>query len=71
MVKYLIIGIDKIENMTDYIIHKAIQCARKVFKKYLCDNTQKKNFFAILERLTTIESGFTHTFCIDNTNDVT
>ena len=52
--------------MNSDIINKAIQCSKEIFEDYLHNPNHKINFFAILDKLGTIDTGFTYNFLIEN-----
>ena len=64
----LIRGLD---NVNSDIIHKSIQCSKENFEDYLHNPNHKVKFLAILDKLGTIDPGFTFNFCMDNEKKIT
>ena len=59
----LIRGLDDVNS--DFI-DKAIQCSKEIFEDYLHNPNHKIKFLAILDKLFTIDPGFTYNFCMGN-----
>ena len=59
----LIKGLD---NVNSYIFDKEIQCSKEIFEDYLHDPNHKIKFLTILDKLSTINLGFTYIFCMEN-----
>ena len=59
----LIRGLDDVNS--DFI-DKAIQCSKEIFEDYLHNPNHKIKFLAILDKVGTIDPGFTYNYCMDN-----
>ena len=64
----LLTGLD---DVTEYIIDKAMQCSKEIFQDYLYDQNHKIKFMVILEKLASIDSDFIYNFCVDESNKIT
>ena len=60
-----------LDDVTEDIVDKAMQCLKEIFQDYLYDLNHKIKFMAIYEKVASIDSGFTYNFCVYNSNKIT
>ena len=47
------------------LINKAMQCLKEIFKNYLYDQNHNIKLMTILEKLASMDPGFTYNFCVN------
>lgn len=60
-----------LDNCTDDILDDAVACIKQVYQECLNDDSSSIKMFAVLEKLSQIDKGFTYNIAFDNNNIAT
>ena len=60
-----------LDDGTEDIMDKARQYSKEIFHDYLYDQNHQIKFMVVLEKLISIDSRFSHSFCVDKSNKIT
>ena len=59
-----------LDDVTEDVIDKVMQCQKEIFQNFLYDQNQKINY-GHFRKLASIDPGFTYNFCVDKSNKIT
>ena len=60
-----------LDDVTEDIIDRAMQCSKEMFQDCLYNQNHKIKLMVILEKLASIDLGFTYNFHVDKSNKIT